>query len=79
MPKLFFPEGMGGVQNSSGNSGGVGGLFYWSKNGNSGEEGGAYVKFPPWWGYGYFLELHILEIFSLDMSQISSNLLNNTF
>ena len=20
--------------------------------------GGAYVKFPPWWGYGYFLELH---------------------
>ena len=24
-PKLFFPEGIGGVQNSSGNSGGVGG------------------------------------------------------
>ena len=21
--------------------------------------GGAYVKFPPWWGYQYFLELHI--------------------
>ena len=21
--------------------------------------GGASVKFPPWWGYGYFLELHI--------------------
>ena len=20
--------------------------------------GEAYVKFPPWWGYGYFLELH---------------------
>ena len=19
---------------------------------------GAHVKFPPWWGYGYFLELH---------------------
>ena len=36
-----FPEGMGGVQNSSGNSGGVGGgLFQWSKNGNSGEGGG---------------------------------------
>ena len=33
-------------------------FFYWSKNGNS-REGGAYVKFPPWWGYGYFLELHI--------------------
>ena len=27
MPKLFFPEGMGAVQNSSGNSGGVGGYF----------------------------------------------------
>ena len=28
LPKLFFPEGMGGVPNSSGNSGGVrGGLF----------------------------------------------------
>ena len=19
------------------------------------------MKFPPWWGYGYFLELHIEE------------------
>ena len=48
MPKLFFPEGMGGVQNSSGNSGGVGGYFTGQKNGNSGEGGGggAYVKFP---------------------------------
>ena len=34
------------------------GLFLNSKNGNSGEEGGTCVKFPPWWGYGYFLELH---------------------
>ena len=24
--------------------------------------GGAYVKFPPWWGYGYFLELHIYNL-----------------
>ena len=22
------------------------------------EEGGTYVEFPPWWGYGYFLEPH---------------------
>jgi len=22
-------------------------------------DGGAYMKCPPWWGYGYFLELHI--------------------
>ena len=28
------------------------------KNGNSREGRGAYVKFPPWWGYRYFLELH---------------------
>ena len=54
---------MGGVQNTRGNSGGVGGLFLWSKNGNSGVEGGSYmyVKFPPWWGYGYFLEPHITQ------------------
>ena len=42
-----IPEGWGG-----------GGLFLRSKNGNSGLEGGSYVKFPPWWGYGYFLESH---------------------
>ena len=24
--------------------------------------GGSSVKFPPWWGYGYFLELHIFEV-----------------
>ena len=42
-----IPEGWGG-----------GGLFLCSKNGNSGEEGGPCVKFPPWWGYGYFLKLH---------------------
>ena len=28
MPKLFFPEGMGGVQNGSGNSEGVGGGYF---------------------------------------------------
>ena len=27
LAKTIFPEGMGGVQNSSGNSGGVGGYF----------------------------------------------------
>ena len=27
MPKLFFPEGMGGVENSNGNSEGVGGYL----------------------------------------------------
>ena len=60
LAKIIFPGGMGGVQNSSGNSKGVGGGYF------SGQKleitgrrrGGAYVKFPPWWGYGYFLELH---------------------
>ena len=58
----YFSRGHGGVQNSSGNSGGVGGGIIlvvpkWKFRGGG---GGAYVKFPPWWGYGYFLELHIL-------------------
>ena len=36
----FFPEGVGGVHKTCGNSGGVGGLLLCSKNGNSGEKGG---------------------------------------
>ena len=33
-----------------------GGLFLWSKcqNGNSGDEGRSYAKFPPWWGIDIF-------------------------
>ena len=58
LAKTIFTRGYGGVQNTRGNSRGVGGLFLWSKNGNSEVEGGSYVKFPPWWGYGYFLEPH---------------------
>ena len=27
--------------------------------------GGTYVKFLPWWGYGYFLELQIISLFYL--------------
>ena len=57
MPKLFFPGGIGGVQNSSGNSGEVGGYFSGQKLEIPWRRG-AYVKFPPCWGYGYFLELH---------------------
>ena len=30
--------------------------------------GGAYVKFPPWWGYAYFLELHIMQMRKVMMS-----------
>ena len=40
MPKLFFPGGMGGVQNSSGNSGGVGGYFSGPKLEIPGRRGG---------------------------------------
>ena len=63
MPILFFPGGMGGVQNSSGNFGGLVGYFSGQKLEIPGRRrgGGAYVKFPPWWGYGYFLELHNLR------------------
>ena len=33
-----------------------------SKMGNPGGVGGSYMKFPPWWGHGYFLEPHIFEV-----------------
>ena len=37
----------------------MGGLKKYLENGKSEGVGGSYVKFPPWWGYGYFLEPHI--------------------
>ena len=37
---------------------GMGFFFSGQKMEISGRRG-AYVKFPPWWGHGYFLELHI--------------------
>ena len=46
MPKLFFPEGVGGVHKTCGNSVGVGGLLLCSKNGNSGEERGDLREIP---------------------------------
>ena len=68
---------MGGVQNGSGNSGGVswGGIFYWSMNGNSKEGikkggGGAYTKFPLRWGYEYFWNctMYYMYMYKLTMS-----------
>ena len=48
---------------------GGGGLPFSCQNGKSGEVGGSLVNFPPWWGYGYFLEPHNKEenvsVFSL--------------
>ena len=35
--------------------------------------GRAYVKFPPWWGYGYFLELHV-KCFCIDKAILFENL-----
>ena len=29
---------------------------------------GVYVKLPPWWGYGYFLELHNVEYTENDLN-----------
>ena len=52
---------MGGVQNSSGNSGGVGAYSSGQKLEILGRRG-AYIKFPLWWGYGYFLDLHIIKL-----------------
>ena len=58
--KLFFPEGQGGMEETFGNSGGGGGggVIFSSQKWKFRRGGGSYLKFPPWWGYGYFLELH---------------------
>ena len=40
---------------------GWGGLTFPCENGKSEGVGGSYLKFPPWWGSGYFLELHIVS------------------
>ena len=44
----YFSRGYGGVQNSSGNCGGVGGYFSGQKMEILGRRG-AYVEFPPRW------------------------------
>ena len=63
--KNIFPGGIGGGRKFFGNSRGVGGLPLLPQNGKSEGVGGSYMKFPPWWGYGYFLETHILELRSM--------------
>ena len=55
----FFPGGMGGVKIVvEFRRGGGGGNFSDKKLEIPGRRG-AYLKFAPWWEYGYFLELHI--------------------
>ena len=62
--KVNFPEGMGGFyhicRKSRGEGEGGGGYRVLEKMENPGRwgEGGSLVNFPPWWGYGYFLEPH---------------------
>ena len=41
-----------------GNSERVRGLTLSCENGKSGGVGGLQLKFPPWWGSGYFLDTH---------------------
>ena len=54
LAKIIFSRGYGGCTKKCGNSGGVGGYFSGQKLEIPGRRG-AYVKFPLWWGYGYFL------------------------
>ena len=60
MPKILFPEGMGVVHKTCGNSRGVGGFFCIHRNSG---EGGDLHEIPSVVGAcGYFLEVHILDI-----------------
>ena len=43
------------VENSRGGEG----LMFPCANGKSEGVEGSYLRFPPWWGSGYFLEIHI--------------------
>ena len=61
--KYFFPEGIGAVYKIvveiPKGWRGILVIKQWKFRGE-GDRGATYVKFPLWWGYGYFLELHIL-------------------
>ena len=57
LAKTIFPEGMGVYKIAVEIPEGWGVILVVQKWKFWG--GGFYVKFPPWWGYGYFLELHI--------------------
>ena len=55
---MNFSRGVGGSLSHLWKFRGGGGSSVPCKNGKSREVGGSYVKFPPWWGSGYFLEPH---------------------
>ena len=61
LAKTIFPEGIGAYKMVVEISEGWGVILVvkkWKFRGG----GGAYMKFPPWLGYGYFLELHIVTV-----------------
>ena len=59
---------------------GWGGLRKYLENGKSWGVGGSYVKFPPWWGYGYFLEPHNAQKYlaAVDPSALGDILVRST-
>ena len=57
--KNTISRGMEGVFDNFWNFQGGGGVSASSLKWKIRRGGGSYMIFPPWWGYGYFLELHI--------------------
>ena len=57
LAKIFFFQGVWGVYKIVVEIPEGWGLILVVKNWKFRGGGGAYVEFPPWWGYGYFLEL----------------------
>ena len=55
-----FSRGYGGLQNSRGNSRGVVRGYFCGQKWKFQGGGDAYVEFPLWWGYGYFVGLYTM-------------------
>ena len=55
--KTNFPERLGGLEILEG-----WGVYFSFKKWKFWRGGGSYLKFPPWWGYGYFLEPHNIHV-----------------
>ena len=75
--KVNFPEGMGGFYRICGKSGGEGGYHFLKKMENPGRR--SLVNFPLWWGYGYFLEPHIMKPKILLCHTVCTTVLYNYF
>ena len=55
-----FSRGYGGPQNSRGNSRGVARGYFCGQKMEIPGRRGAYVEFPQWWGYRYFVRLYTM-------------------